>query len=131
MATVAQDAAIVVDVTGVLMIELPAVTAGCAVGGLAGCAGGELFAWGEWSAHPLNDIETSLSGASFFLTLTDDLNNNGWPPGENTYTSGASFIGGLVQPPSGDLIFDVYGSAYNHGYVNGVTDIMSGGSLFK
>jgi hypothetical protein len=36
-----------------------------------------------------------------------------------------------MPDPIGDLLIDGYGSAYNHGYVNGIEALMNGASLFK
>jgi RHS repeat-associated protein len=127
---IAQDIAVGIDVVGVATIELPAVGVGCAVGGPLGCVAGESAAWMIWNVT-LNPVESVFSGASFVFTWADDVQNNGGP-GENTFTSGVTLLAGQVPlNPSYDLAVDVYGSAYNHGYVNGITDIVSGGSLFR
>ncbi len=126
-----QDAATLVDLGGVVFIEIPTVVAGCAGGGPGGCVAGEGAVILEWNLSPINPTETALSGISLVLTgLDDGINNGGF--GENTYTSGATFFAGLLPlTPSWDLIVDGYASGYNHGIFNGVDYILSGGSIYK
>jgi hypothetical protein len=124
-----QDAATLIDAVGVVFTEIPLVTAGCAAGP-EGCLAGELAAWAAWNASPANATETMLSLISLGLTVTDDYFNNGGL-GENTLTSSGTFLAGLVNTPSGDLIVDGYASGYNHGLFNGLTTIISGGPIIK
>jgi hypothetical protein len=126
-----QDAATLVDLVGVVFIEIPNVTTGCAAGGPAGCAAGEGATILEWNLSPLNPTETALSGISLVLTgLDDGINNGGF--GENTYTSVATFLAGsLPLTPSWDLVIDGYASGYNHGIFNGIGSIFSGSPVYK
>lgn len=126
----AQDAATLLDLVGVGLIEAPLVAGGCLEGGLLGCAAGEVVAAGIWSIT-LNPIEMGLSFASTGLTIFDDLINNGGI-GENTITSVATSLAGAMAPtPSSDLLIDGYASGFNHGLFNGLITIGNGGSLFN
>jgi len=122
----AQDAATLIDLVGVGLIEGPAVAVGCLEGGALGCAIAEVGVIYTWTIT-LNNAETYASGTSFVLTLGDDLlNNGGW--GENSSTSLVTLAAGqLPLPPSWDLVVDTYASGYNHGLFNGIHTIWRDG----
>ena len=128
-ANLSQDIAMVVDMVGVGLIEVPAVIGGCFEGGPLGCAIGEGGAALTWNLSPLNGAETAASGLSLVLTALDEWGSPGGL-GENTATSAVSFVSGLWPfPPSWDLAVDTYGSGYGHGVFNGISSIWTEGLL--
>ncbi len=124
-----QDAATAIDLAGVGM-EGALFTAGCFVGGPAGCAEGLFFAQKVWLASG-NPLESGFSAASFIFTLAADVLDDGEFGEASEMSLIGALVGGSTIDPMGDLIVDGYGSGYNHGIFNDIRTIFNGGSILK
>jgi hypothetical protein len=92
------------------------------------CGAGLLASW-EIFAVTGNPLESALSGLSLVLTATDDYLDDG-QLGESTFTSAITFLAGGINPdPIVDLAIDGYASGYNHGFFNGINDILFGAPI--
>ena len=124
-----QDMATTIDVL-FAGLEVVLVVGGCAGAGPAGCGGGLFLSWQVFNMGP-NQLEASLSGLSLVFTATEDYLDDG-AFGESSLTSLVTFLVGGVSPdPIGDLAIDGYASGYNHGFFNGVDDMLFGAPLLQ
>ena len=104
-------------------LEVVLVTEGCLFGP-EGCAGGLLASWMVFNLGP-NQMESALSGISLALTIAADYEDGAL--GESSFTSAITFLTGGINPdPIADLVIDGYASGYNHGFFNGIGDIING-----